>query len=303
MEGNIVSDITLPWAQDTNTDHVFAWLRPMNEAACLAFNLVVESMIQNPNIYLHERKFIHVSGRALPRAGSVSESDDQGEQEESDQSQIVGAFKFSTAVLPREPSSGWFIGTGFHKPQVDVVIGPPGPEYNNNKILGKHARLYIHKESCQTIVEALHGMELTGLTGLKHIGPKFSSSAKVLEHMHLVHFGRCTYVFEQGDAIVNGNFKSSLDEFMPLQHGPQWKAHRSLSAPSTAAYHTLNEFTYVPGAFAGGTFGEVTVGWAQDGSAVAVKRFRKPNERKLDQHVNIMKLIGEHVFTPNPAGN
>ena len=290
----MVSDITLPWEQDTNTDDVFAWLRPLNDAACLAFNLVVESMINNPNIYEHERKFIHVSGRALPRAGSLSGSDDQEVQEEIDQPQIVGSFKFSTAVLPREPTFGWFIGTGFNKPEVDVVIGPSGSK-SNNKILGKHARLFIHKESCQTTVEALHGMEVTGLTGLKHIGPKFSSSTKVLENMHLVHFGRCTYMFEQGDAIVNGKFDNSLKAFMPLQYGYSWEAHARLSAPSTAAYHTLAEFKYLPGAFAGGTFGEVTVGWAQDGSAVAVKRFKQPSERKLHRHIDVMKLIGEHV--------
>ena len=302
MEGDTLSDITLPWEQDSNTDNVFAWLRPFNEFACHAFHLVVESMIKHPSTRLHERAFIHIHGKEMPRSGSVSGSDEQSDQEEADQAQIVGAFKFSTAVLPRDPASGWIIGTGFKKPEVDVVIGPSDPDCSNNRILGKHARLYIHKESCQITVEAFHGMEVTGLTGLKHIGPKFSSSAKVLENLHLVHFGRCTYVFEQGDAIVNGIFGNTLEEFMPLQHGRQWKAHRSLSAPSTAAYHTLDEFTYVPGAFAGGSFGEVTVGWAQDGSAVAIKRFRKPNERKLNQHVTIMELIGEHVFISNPAG-
>ena len=301
MEENLVSAITLPWEQDEDADDVFAWLRPLNESACHAFNLVVEGMIKNPNAHLHERQFIHVAGRAMPRLGSVSGSDDQGDQEEDAQSQIVGAFKFSTSVLPREPTFGWFIGTGYNKPEVDVVIGPPGPEFNSNKILGKHARLYIHKESCRTTVEALHGMEVTGLTGLKHIGPKFIDSAKVLEHMHMVQFGRCTYVFEQGDAIVNGYFENNLNQIMTLQHGRQWNVHPRLSAPSSAAYHTLDEFTYLPGAFAGGTFGEVTVGWAQDGSAVAIKKFKQPNERKLDRHVDIMKQIGEHVSVFDPA--
>lgn len=301
MEGDTLSDIALPWEQDSNTDDVFAWLRPLNEFACHAFHLVVESMIKNPSTYVHEREFIHVHEKKMPRSGSLSGSDDQSDHEEADQAQIVGAFKFSTAVLPRDPALGWYIGTGFRKPEVDVVIGPSGPEWNNNKILGKHARLYVHKESCQTTVEALHSMEVTGITGLKHIGQKFSASAKVLEHRHLVQFGRCTYVFEQGAAIVNGKFQKSLEQFMRLQHGRQWKAHRILSGPSTAAYHTLDEFTYMPGAFAGGTFGEVTVGWAQDASAVAVKRFKQPNEQKLDRHVDIMKLIGEHVSIFDPG--
>ena len=303
MEGDTVSDIALPWEQDSNTNDVFAWLRPLNELACQAFHLVVESIIKNPNTHLHERKFIQVRGKAMLRSVSFSGSDDQGDQEEADRSQIVGAFKFSTAVLPRDPALGWFIGTGFKKPEIDVVIGPSDPEWNKNKILGKHARVYVHKESCQTTVEALHSMEVTGITGLKHIGQKSSASVKVLEHRHLVQFGRCTYVFEQGAAIVNGNFHKSLKQFMRLQHGRQWNAHPILSAPSTAAYHNLDEFTYMPGAFAGGTFGEVTVGWAQDGSAVAVKRFKQPNKRKVDRHVDIMKLIGEHVCIFDPAEN
>ena len=308
MEGDTLSDIVLPWEQNPNTNDVFAWLKPLNEFACHAFHLVVESMIKNPSTYIHEREFIHIQGKEMPRSGSVSGSDQQSDQEEvdqeeADQAQIVGAFKFSTAVLPKDPALGWFVGTGFKKPEVDVVIGPSDPDCSNNKILGKHARIYIHKDSCQTTVEALHSMEVTGTTGVKHIGPKSSTCAKVLEHRHLVQFGRCTYVFEQGAAIVNGKFHESLEHFMHYQHGRQWKAHRILSNPSTAAYHTLDEFTYMPGAFAGGSFGEVTLGWAQDGSAVAIKRFKQPNEHKLNRHVDTMNLIGEHVSLFDLAEN
>lgn len=299
-------DPPLPWEQDSSTEFVFAWLTPFNKLARRSFDLVVEGMITNPNTHLHEREFIHVSGKSIPRPASVSGSDDeadQEDQEETDQSQYVGAFKFSTTILPKEPTMGWFIGTGYRKPEVDVVIGPFDSKSKHNNVLGKHARLYIHKESCQTTVEALHSMEVSGSTGLKHLGQKGGSSTKVLEHGHLIQFGQCTYLFEHGKAIRNGNFHNGLDRFMHLHYDHQWKAHPILSAPSTAAYLTLDEYTFLPGAFAGGSFGEVTAGWAQDGSAVAIKRFKEPDENKLNQHMDIMRLIGKHVSFFSPAEN
>ncbi len=253
-------------------------------------------MIQNPNTQLHARKFIHVDGKENVRSASVSGSDDDpGGQEETIQLRYVGAFKFSTSVYPKDPTKGWYIGTGRRKPEADVVIGPPDPKWNSNQILENHARIYIHEESCLPTVEALHSMQVSGSTGLKHIAQKTGNSSKVLEHGHRVDFGRCAYIYEGGDAITNGNFQASLPGFMKLHHGDQWKAHPILSAPSTGPHLTFGGYTFLPGAFAAGTFGEVTAGWAQNGSAVAIKRFKRPNPQKFTQHQKIMGLIGKHV--------
>ncbi|KAF6227648.1 hypothetical protein HO173_012088 [Letharia columbiana] len=295
FEVDTVPVIPASWTQNSNTDNVFGWLRPMNEFARNAFHLVVDNMIHNPDTHLHERQFIHLDGKETLRSVSVSGSDDQADQEEPDQVQFVGAFKFSTSVHPKNLAKGWFIGTGRGKPEVDVVIGPPDSKWYSNKILGNHARLYIHKESCQTTVEALHSMEVSGSTGFKHIDQRMSASSKVLEDGHLVEFGRCMYLFHRGDAIANGKFEESLSGFMKYHHGDQWKAHPILSAPSTGSHLTFDGYTFLPGAFAGGTFGEVTAGWAQDGSAVAIKRFKRPNGKQLSQHQKIMNLTGKHT--------
>ena len=290
-----VSFLPDSWEQDPNTENVFAWLRPMNEFAQHAFHLLVDSMIQNPDLRVSERRFIHLEGREIIDTSSVSSSDDEAEQGVTDQRRWVGAFKFSTAVYPKDPTKGWFIGTGRGSLDVDVVIGLPDLKWRYNKIRGKHARLYIHEESCRPTVEALHCMEVSGATGVKHIAQRTTSSSKVLEHGHQLEVGRCTYLFLHGNAMKNGKFNVSLPEFMEIHHGEGWCAHHILSATSKGSYLTMDQYTFLPGAFAAGTFGEVTAGWAQNGSAVAVKRFKSPDLSRFNQHQKIMGLIGKHV--------
>ena len=295
FETNTISSIPDSWEQDSNTEAVFAWLRPMNEFARHAFHLLVDSMIQNPELRISERRFMHLDGRETIDTSSVSSSDDQADQGATDQPRWVGAFKFSTAVYPKDPAKGWLIGTGRGTLEVDVVIGPPDLRWKNNKIRGNHARLYIHEESCRPTVEALHSMEVSGVTGIKHIAQGTASSSKVLEHGHHVEFGRCSYVFLCGKAMRNGMFTTSLLSFMKTHHGKSWAAHPILSATSMGSLLTMDQYTFLPGAFAAGTFGEVTAGWAQNGSAVAVKRFKSPDLSRFNQHQKIMGLIGTHV--------
>lgn len=296
FEENTVSTIPRSWKQDNNKHSVFGWLTPINDSACHAFHLVVDRMIQNPESQLHERMFIHLKGMMPVRSVSVSDSEDQGDQEEKEQVQYFGAFKFSTAMLPKDPSKGWYIGTGHKKSGIDAVIGPPNSNRSHNHIRGIQARLFIHKESSLATLEALHSMQVGGSTGLKHIDHRTSNSCKVLEHGHEVLFGQCSYIYSHGEAINNGNFRSSLPAFMKIHYrGLQWNAHPILSAPSTGAHLHFDGYTILPGAFAGGSFGEVTAGWKQNGSVVAVKGFKQPNRQQLSQHLEIMRIIGQHV--------
>ena len=267
----------------------------MNEFARHAFHLLVDGMIQNPGSRMSERRFIHLDGREPIHTSSDSSSDDTADEGATDQLRWVGAFKFSTAVHPRDLTKGWLIGTGRGTLDVDVVIGPPDLEWKKNKIRGNHARLYIHKESCQPTVEALHGMVVSGTTGVKHISQRTASSSKILEHGHQLEIGRCTYLFSHGGALMNGIFDANLPRFMEAHHGKSWAAHSMLSVTSTGSYLTMDQYTFPPGAFAAGTYGEVTAGWSQNGSAVAVKRFKYPNLSRFSQHQKIMGLIGTHV--------
>ena len=269
----------------------------MNEFARHAFHLLVDDMNQNPGTRMSERKFIHVDGREsiYTSCDSDSDSDDPADEGGTDELRWVGAFKFSTAVYPRDPAKGWLIGTGRGTVEVDVVIGLPDSKWTYNKIRGNHARLYIHEDSCRPTVEALHSMNVSGATGIKHIAQGTENSSKVLEHGHQVEIGRCTYLFSCGKAMTNGMFVTSLPSFMKVHHGNRWAAHRILSTTSMGTYLTMDQYTFLPRAFSEGTFGEVTAGWAQDGSAVAVKRFKSPDRLRFSKHQEIMGLIGTHV--------
>ncbi|KAI9881283.1 MAG: hypothetical protein M1830_005569 [Pleopsidium flavum] len=56
----------------------------------------------------------------------------------------------------------------------------------------------------------------------------------------------------------------------------------------------LHEYLWSLGAFTSGTFGQVTAGTGSDGKAVAVKRFKEPEEEKLSAHRKMMSYIGKH---------
>ena len=83
----------------------------------------------------------------------------------------------STSVCRKDPAKGWYIGTGRGKLEADVAFGPHGSEWKSNRVRGDHAQLYIHREAWQTMVEARHSVEVSGSTGLKHIGLTLSIPA------------------------------------------------------------------------------------------------------------------------------
>jgi len=85
---------------------------------------------------------------------------------------------------------------------------------------------------------------------------------------------------------------------MKKVHGPTWEGLlKILGSSSEAVSMRLNEYSWSLGAFASGSFGQVTAETRCDGSAVAVKRFRKPKEDFLSAHRRMMSYIGKHVST------
>ncbi len=85
---------------------------------------------------------------------------------------------------------------------------------------------------------------------------------------------------------------------MKEAQGPTWEGLlKILDSSPEAVSMRLNEYSWPLGAFASGPFGLVTAGTRRDGSAVAVKRFRKPKEDFLSAHRKMMSYIGKHVST------
>ena len=278
-------------------DNVFAWLRPINTIACEAFDDAVNAVIKHPTTYLHMRQFFHTSQNRSVRAASVftddSTSADNGECDQSNP-QWTGAFKFSLKTVSCATGDGWSLGTGHGLPsgeEVDIMIAPPSRRWLKS-IAGKHARFYFHKESARMALEARHTIKLSGMDKVDVIT---KTAVRVLEKGQFISIGDCLYTFEYTDLMKSKDFLDDLSKWMKVHHGPGWALHRTLSSTLGGDHINLGNYTCTPGAFAQGTFGEVTAGWARDGSTVAIKRFKKPKEESLKAHREMMHYIGEHV--------
>ena len=279
---------------DEIEDDVFALLRPLNPDAYEAFNAAVNVIIKDSDTYTHARQFLHSNTRSI-RESSVFTNDSAAESGSGPVPQWVGCFKFSLKVSPSIPGEGWYFGTGRgrSKPgETDILLAPPTQRWATKGVAGRHARLYFHRESCRVILEARHSVILGGA---KEADIITKQASQVLEQGQIIGIGGCLYAFEYTAYYTSPVFVEELSAFMKCYHGPQWMIHRMLPPASGGDLMTMGKYTCTPGAFAQGTFGQVTAGWARNGKAVAIKRFKKPYQASLDSHRKMMDYIGEHV--------
>ncbi|KAL9026864.1 MAG: hypothetical protein Q9196_004536 [Gyalolechia fulgens] len=120
------------------------------------------------------------------------------------------------------------------------------------------------------------------------------ADSRVLESNRVVSIGNCLYEFTQTALMASLAFRNELNAQMKTIHGPQWTTHPLVSSATSEGHLAIGGYACLPGAFAQGTFGEVTSGWASDGTAVAIKRFKAPRKEAMEGHRMIMTHIGEH---------
>ncbi|MCJ1465106.1 hypothetical protein MMC07_003722 [Pseudocyphellaria aurata] len=265
---------------------VFALLRPVNPPAQEAFQDVVKTVIGHPERYDHVRRSIRLEPERSVRATSVfTEHEDTIEQEY----QWTGTFALSLRARPRDSGEGWTLGTGrglSASQGVDIMLAPA----SQNSVAGKHALFLFHQDSGRMVLLARHKIRLSGAD------PEFitASETRLLSHNQYISIGLCLYNFQYTDFADSQAFRAELSNFMKDHHGSGWAIHRSLSSASVHDQLTIGEFTFSLGAFAKGTFGEVTAGLTQKGRTVAIKRIFKPDPKKLAAHEELMSYIGEH---------
>lgn len=129
-------------------DDVFAWLRPLSETARMAFSASVNRILKNEDDYAHARRFLHISGRGERTRSPFTEDDGEAQP---GPLEWLGAFKLSLKLLPLDPAQGWYMGTnrGRQSEEIDILLAPPSKIWANKRIASKHARLYIHQQSCR----------------------------------------------------------------------------------------------------------------------------------------------------------
>lgn len=282
---SFADDVTNPNQRD-----VFAWLHPHSKTACAAYDAAVNTCIKNPDKHKHARQFMSANDRAR-RAESVFTED--GKTAEFTHPQWSGAFKLSLKVLPNDPAAGWYLGTNRGRPpgEVDLLLAPPTNAWTAAKVAGKHARLFFHKDTWRLMLEARHTVTM-GKGGASVVR---GSAPRVLEDGELIEISDCSYIFEYSDLYPTQGFEQDLAKFIKQHQGSDFPLNKYLSPCRTSEPVSVGEYSCSPSAFAQGTFGKVSAGWARDGTAVAIKVFKSPAKERFRSHQLIMESIGEHV--------
>lgn len=278
---------------DQDLENVFACLKPVNPGAREAFNDSVNFTKKHPNQCFYMRQFLQVDRSSSVRPASPSTDDGSGENREQ-QLEWSGKFKFSLKYLPRLPGAGWSLGTGrglSEDVQVDILLAPPSDRWKS--IAKKHAYLGFHKDTGRIVLQAQREIHISGMGGQD--GTSFSSGFRVLENGQYMSIGPCLYEFQYTEIMGTNGFQKELSEFMKFHYGTGWMIHESLASTTAKGHISIGNYTCGPGAFAKGSYGYVTAGWARNGSAVAIKRFINPSERSMADHQKMMRYIGAHV--------
>lgn len=214
MFGDTVAITQESFSEDvtsTNESDVFAWLRPLNDAACQGFDAAVQPVAKYQK-FGHVRQFLQAENRPK-RLGSIfTEDGDKVNEAEKEpirqEKDWVGSFKFSPNNLPRHPAKGWYLGTdrgGFakEKAEVDVLLAPPARIWVKLGIARNYVRLSFHKGLCPIVLAARHTTFLGSNTLL-------SSDIHVLGQEEVIGIGNCTYVFEYTDLFTSPAFQERL---------------------------------------------------------------------------------------------
>lgn len=289
---------TIPLTLEDEKD-VFARLLPLNRLACEAFDAVVNSTVEDLSRPNHFRRFLNAETRGT-RARSVFTGDGDAPDDPdpcSENYQWTGAYELSLKILPHNPEKGWYIGTNRGQPEdseIDILLAPSTSKWAKFRIAGKHARLFLHKESCRVMLEARH----TVTVGRNGAMTFTNSTSHVLEQEELISIGDCMYTFTYTEFFKSSLFEKELSQFMKEYYDPQWAINKLLSPASVGEPISLGRYYCSPSSFAQGTFGKVTAGWTGDGVAVAIKHFKNPKESEVNLHRKNMRHIGNHVIRP-----
>ncbi|KAI9883666.1 MAG: hypothetical protein M1823_004576 [Watsoniomyces obsoletus] len=281
----------------------FGFLHPRKESAEGAFAAVANAVLADPDRFQHQGRFLHLFDKT-PQASSVFTGDEDEEapidfsaspEPEASGQARTGAFKFQLSSLPKDPTQGWYLGTGrghetsLDHVNVDILLGLPTDPVIRRQVSGRHARLFFHSESCRVVLEARHSVFVL------HGGRLIRQGGRhVLEDGDMIMIGQNVYSWAFGDYFRSRQFESDLATYMRRYRDPHWTMNTFLSPSSVGTPRMVGGYYCSPLAIAQGTFGKVAAGWTGDGSAVAIKTLKRPRVEDYARHVEVMKKIGSH---------
>lgn len=274
-----------------NDNSVFAFLRPVTENACNAFDATVNTVIKKSPKLDQFRQFMHVDEEKADRAVSFYTEDGSEEDRRRPSSQWTGEFKFSLDISPNDPKC-WWLGSQCLPGEMDILLAP-GNCFKELRIAQKHARLFLHPESHRLVLEARHSVVIGRV--FKEPKKLAKMEQQVLEDGDTIIIGPlCTYSSRYTEFFRTTLFADSLSQFRKKEFGCE-ALNPHLTPSSIGKPMLLGDYFCSPAAFAKGSFGTVSVGWNREGAAVAIKRFKNPQKNEILLHIKMMEHIRGHV--------
>ena len=275
-----------------------ACLTPFNHSARVAFDHAVDAIKSNPDLFADARRNMNIEAVRHESASAASVFTDSDTAEAGIVHDIPtyryqGGYHFKLSNPPRSSKQGWALGDGrgMAGRQVDILLNGPRKATD---IAGIHAIIFPHEQSCRLVLRARHKTLVDNVT----LSQSSKSSQRELAWVDEIRIGRAVYTFQYRDFVEGKEYQEQLDVYMKKTHGPSWESLSTLLGPSSDIPQIrLHAYSWPLGAFAKGTFGQVTAGTRNDGKPVAVKRLNKPKETELSAHRKIMAYIGRHVST------
>ncbi|KAL8700669.1 MAG: hypothetical protein Q9201_005324 [Fulgogasparrea decipioides] len=302
METSESDDSTIPITPEADSDdfirldenEVFAWLRLVDGTARRAFDKTVNTVIKHAPKFDHFRQFLHCDYRQdRSQSAFTKDGDSIYDQPSATLYQWAGAFALRLTCLPHDPVQGWCMGTNHGRSpskEVDLLLAPPTYDWTKTRILGHHATLKLHPESCRVSLHAKHTTTITrhGIKAFRH------PESYVLEHGEIIIMGDCAFTFEYTDFFHSHSFEQDLTQYMREYHHPQWIINKYISPGSVGLPTVIGDYYCSPSAFDQGTFGKVSAGWTRSGGPVAIKTFKNPKKSEIYSHKELMEYIGRH---------
>lgn len=282
--------------EEQEISQVLAYLTPFNHEARLAFDHAVDAIEGDPELFSYARRNmdINVIRQESVSAASVFTDSDTAEADIAPDIPLYrykGRYHFRLSNPPRNYKRGWALGDGrsLGASQVDILLS--GPKKVSN-IAGIHAVIFPHEQSCCLVLRARHKTTVHNVV----LSQSGESSQRRLAWVDEIRVGSCVYTFVHKAFTQTEEYQEQLEMYMKKTHGPNWQSLSPLLDPSSDLPQiTLNAYSWPLGAFAKGTFGQVTAGTQDDGKPVAVKRLNKPKAAELSAHRKLMAYIGRHV--------
>ena len=292
-----------PWAGYKRDWQPFARLVPISRAARLAFESAIDVIKHEPHHYAHVRRNMFIEparDESISVASTFTDSENAEAQGQHDRPpyRYNGHFCFRLDNPPRVPRTGWVLGDGRSSAatKVDFLLSAPRQVKD---IAGKHAVIFLHPRSCRLVLGPRHRASTTMQARSEGDASLTSPTSVVPAELGVqeqIRIGDCVYLFEYLGFANCETHEQQLAEFMKQTHGQNWEGVlKLLSSTPDASLMRLHNYTWPLGAFAKGTFGQVTAGTESKGDPVAIKRLHAPQEGQLSAHRRMMSHIGKHV--------